>query len=46
MIPGCLFRREDWAIPDPQHMDTEQFRQVRDFIAPNVKRVLEELAHS
>lgn len=39
-------RREDWAIPDPKHMDTEQFRQVRDFIASNVKRAIGELARS
>jgi len=32
--------REDWAIPDPKEMDTEQFRNVRDLIGAKVKELL------
>jgi protein-tyrosine-phosphatase len=36
-------RRVDWQIPDPKHMPPEQFREVRDLIETNVKKLLEEL---
>ena len=30
----------DWQIPDPKHMEPEQFREVRDFIEKKVKELL------
>lgn len=36
-------RREDWALPDPKHMDDEAYRAVRDDIAARVRRLLAEL---
>ena len=36
-------RREDWQIPDPKHLDPEDFRKVRDFIREKVKVLLEGL---
>jgi arsenate reductase len=36
-------QRLDWAIPDPKHMEPEEFREVRDFIRANVQRLLKEL---
>ena len=36
-------RRADWSIPDPKHMSPEEFRQVRDLIEQNVRRMLGEL---
>lgn len=30
----------DWQIPDPKHMNEEDFRGVRDFIAQKVKELL------
>src|SRR5262249_12626440 len=49
---GCgdecpLFRarhREDWGIPDPKAMPTEQFREVRDLIEQKVLALLDKLA--
>jgi arsenate reductase len=35
--------REDWQIPDPKHMEPEQFREVRDFIRDKVKGLLDTL---
>jgi arsenate reductase len=35
--------REDWQIPDPKHMEPEEFRKVRDLIESKVKAVLEKL---
>lgn len=32
--------REDWAIPDPKHLDTEAFRKIRDRIEAKVKNLL------
>ncbi|MFO0936119.1 MAG: arsenate reductase ArsC [Gemmataceae bacterium] len=32
--------RDDWQIPDPKHMEPEEFRKVRDFISENVKRAV------
>lgn len=36
-------RREDWALPDPKHMDDEAYRTVRDDISARVQRLLAEL---
>ena len=36
-------RREDWALPDPKHMDDDGYRAVRDEIAMRVKTILAEL---
>jgi arsenate reductase (thioredoxin) len=33
-------RREEWNIPDPKEMPTEQYRAVRDQIEAEVKRLL------
>jgi arsenate reductase len=30
-------QREDWEIPDPKHMDSDEFRIVRDLIETKVK---------
>ena len=35
--------REDWQIPDPREMPPEEFRDVRDLIELNVKRLLRKL---
>jgi arsenate reductase len=32
----------DWQIPDPKHMEPEQFNEVRDFIKEKVRLLLEE----
>lgn len=43
----CPFVRakqhEDWEIPDPKHMDTDEFRIVRDLIEIKVKGVVSSL---
>ena len=36
-------RREDWALPDPKHMDDEGYRAVRDEISDRVKTLLASL---
>ncbi len=36
-------RREDWQIPDPKHMDPEQFREVRNLIESRVRSLIESL---
>lgn len=36
-------RREDWQIPDPKHMDPEQFREVRNLIETRVRSLIESL---
>ena len=36
-------RREDWALPDPKHLDDTGYRAVRDTIAARVKALLESL---
>jgi arsenate reductase (thioredoxin) len=36
-------RREDWALPDPKHMDDEGYRAVRDDIAARVRTLLASL---
>lgn len=33
----------DWQIPDPKHMDREEFNKVRDLVAEKVKTLLDEL---
>ena len=33
-------RREDWALPDPKHMDDDGYRAVRDEISSRVKILL------
>ena len=32
--------REDWALPDPKHMDSEEFNKVRDIIEAEVKELI------
>ncbi len=32
--------RDDWQIPDPKHMEPEEFRKVRDFIRGKVEELL------
>ena len=36
-------RREDWQIPDPKNLPTDQFRETRDLIEEKVKEVLQKL---
>jgi len=36
-------RREDWALPDPKHMDDADYRAVREQICARVKALLEQL---
>ncbi|WP_026802318.1 arsenate reductase ArsC [Arenimonas oryziterrae] len=36
-------RREDWALPDPKHMDDADYRRVRDEISTRVKTLLASL---
>ncbi len=38
--------REDWQIPDPKNMPSEEFRLVRDEIERRVKGMLVALGHS
>ena len=33
----------DWQIPDPKHMDPQQFNEVRDFIKNKVKELISDL---
>jgi len=33
-------RREDWALPDPKHMDDDAYRAVRDEISRRVQALL------
>lgn len=33
-------RREDWALPDPKHMDDDGYRAVRDEISERVQALL------
>jgi arsenate reductase len=37
-------RRIDWQVPDPKHLDDDQFRAVRDSIRDRVRALLAELA--
>lgn len=34
----------DWQIPDPKHMEPEEFNNVRDYIRDKVKILLEDLS--
>ena len=36
-------RREDWALPDPKHMDDDGYRAVRDEIGARVRALLAKL---
>ena len=33
-------RRLDWGIPDPKHLEADEFRKVRDFIAMKVRELV------
>lgn len=35
--------REDWAIPDPKHMNDDEFRDIRNLIDSKVQALLEQL---
>jgi protein-tyrosine-phosphatase len=35
--------REDWQIPDPKHLEPDEFRKVRDLIEQKVKEMLEKI---
>ena len=35
--------REDWALPDPKHLDEDGYRAVRDEIARRVARLMDAL---
>ncbi len=41
---GCPFlpsrAKEDWAIPDPKQMSTDDFRKVRDLVESKVKDLI------
>ena len=37
-------RREDWALPDPKHLDDDGYRTVRDDIESRVRALLAGLA--
>ena len=36
-------RREDWALPDPKHLEGDDYRAVRDEIGRRVRALLESL---
>lgn len=36
-------KRVDWALPDPKHMNPEEYRGVRDDIRERIRNMLEEL---
>lgn len=36
-------RREDWQIPDPKYMSSDEFRQIRDLIENRVKALIANL---
>ena len=36
-------RREDWALPDPKHLDDDGYRAVRDTIGERVRALLASL---
>ncbi len=37
-------QRIDWQIPDPKHMDAQEFAVIRDGIKDRVKKLLEDLS--
>lgn len=36
-------RREDWALPDPKHMDDDDYRAVRDTISARVAALVQDV---
>lgn len=40
-VPGRV--REDWALPDPKHLDGDAYRAVRDDISARVRALLASL---
>jgi protein-tyrosine-phosphatase len=40
-VPAKL--REDWALPDPKHMEDDAYRGVRDEIAARVRNLVARL---
>lgn len=40
-VPATV--REDWALPDPRHMDDDGYRAVRDEISARVRELLAKL---
>ena len=36
-------RREDWALPDPKHMDDDDYRVVRDTISARVAALVQDV---
>jgi len=36
--------REDWALPDPKHMEPEEFAEVRDIIEAEVKSLINKIS--
>ena len=36
--------REDWGIPDPKHLNADEFRKTRELIAAKVQALLERLS--
>lgn len=36
--------REDWAIPDPKHMEADEFAAIRDLICIKVRQLVEQFA--
>lgn len=36
--------REDWALPDPKHMEKEEFNKVRDIIEAEVKNLIKSIS--
>lgn len=41
MIPAL--NREDWALPDPKHMEPQEFNKVRDIIETEVISLIKQL---
>lgn len=37
------YHREDWGLPDPKHMEPEEFAKVRDIIEQEVLSLIEKL---
>lgn len=42
-MTGWVCRFVDWVIPDPKHMEPEEFNKVRDYIRGQIKGLLTEL---
>lgn len=43
-VPSKSF--EDWQVPDPKHMNDEEYRTIRDYIAIKVKDLINRAAES